>query len=418
MEKFFHKLFYGFLISALIISLGLFLSHQLTTTTGYWNTFGRVYFYFLIAYTWYIFLLLFIDDFKVRRYPAYDGSLISVIMPVFNEAPELLHHALQSLIAAQGNKEIIVVDDGSTNSSHYILRQFADKGLVLVHHFLVNKGKRHAIHYAVKHLIKGKMVVCVDSDTVVDRDALVRIVEPLSAPSIGASTGDVRLLNEHTNWLTRMVGAYYWVGLNIYKRAQSTLGIVVCCSGCLSAYRNNTLQKIIDEFVTQAFFNEPCTHSEDRHLTNLVLKQGYRVVYQDRAVSYTHTPDTLKGFLKQQQRWKRGYVRESIYTLSWAWRTRKILFFEIILWDLTLTFLSLGIRLASLIVFITQPLFFIRFILPGWLYFMSVRYVFVLFYAPQKILGLIYYTFLYEFVLYWQNIIALFTLKNKSWMTR
>lgn len=418
MEKVLHKLFYGLLVTALVISLGLFLSHQLATTTGYWNTFGRYYFYFLIAYTWYVFFLLFFDDFRIKQYPAYDGELITVIMPVFNEAPELLALSLRSIMEARGNMEIIIVDDGSTNATKDTLARLEGYANIRVHRFPANKGKRHALHYAVRHLVKGKFVVCVDSDTVVDRDALIRVVEPLIHPSVGASTGDVRLLNERTNWLTRMVGAYYWVGLNIYKRAQSALGIVVCCSGCLSAYRQETLLKIIDEFVAQEFFNEPCTHSEDRHLTNLVLKQGYRVVYQDRAVSYTHTPDTLTGFLKQQQRWKRGYVRESIYTLSWAWRTRKILFFEIILWDLTLTFLSLGIRIASLLLFITQPLFFIRFILPGWLYFMSVRYVFVLFYAPQKILGLIYYTFLYEFVLYWQNIIALFTLKNKSWITR
>ncbi len=36
--------------------------------------------------------------------------------------------------------------------------------------------------------------------------------------------------------LTRMVATYYWIGLNVYKQAQSVLGNVVCCSGCLAAW--------------------------------------------------------------------------------------------------------------------------------------------------------------------------------------
>jgi len=78
----------------------------------------------------------------------------------------------------------------------------------------------------------------------------------------------VLLLNERQNLLTRMVGTYYWVGLNIYKQAQSVIRSVVCCSGCLAAYRASLLREMIDEFAGQRFLGEPCTHSEDRHLTN------------------------------------------------------------------------------------------------------------------------------------------------------
>ena len=87
------------------------------------------------------------------------------------------------------------------------------------------------------------------------------------------------LLNERQNLLTRMVGTYYWVGLNIYKQAQSVIRSVVCCSGCLAAYRASLLREVIDEFAGQRFLGQSCTHSEDRHLTNLVLKRGYDVVY-------------------------------------------------------------------------------------------------------------------------------------------
>lgn len=418
MEKFLHKTIYSFLVLALFVSFFIFIRYQLSGATEHWHAFGRWYFYVLVAYTWYIFFLLFIDDMDTRQYPSYQGEKISVIMPCYNERPEMLAAALQSILVAEGNKEIIVIDDGSTIQLQHILQRYAASDNVKIIRFSKNKGKRHAIHYAVVHMVTGRYVVTVDSDTILDAHALVRIVEPLKNENIGAATGDVRLLNEGVNWLTKMVGAYYWVGLNIYKRAQSALGMVVCCSGCLSAYRTDIFKEIIDEFVNQRFFQEPCTHSEDRHLTNLVLKRGYHVVYQERAVSYTETPSTFIGFIKQQQRWKRGYIRESIYTLTYAWRSRKVLFLEIVLWDLTYIFITFGIRLAVLISVITNPIFFLTIIFPGWLYYLVVRYIFLLFYAPKKMAGLLYYTILYEFVLYWQNIYALFTLKNKSWITR
>jgi hyaluronan synthase len=246
----------------------------------------------------------------------------------------------------------------------------------------------------------------------------VRVVEPLKSPNIGASTGNVLLLNERQNLLTRMIGTYYWIGLNVYKQAQSVIRSVVCCSGCLAAYRADLLREVIDEFAAQRFLGESCTHSEDRHLTNLVLRRNYDVVYVAEAVSWTETPATVRGFLRQQRRWKRGYIRESIYTLSYAWRNKQLLFLQILLWDLTAPFLSFGLRIGLLITVIHAPLFVLTVIVPSWVVMALVRYVFVPLRARDKLFGLFLYMLFYESCLYWLNIWALFTVKNRSWVTR
>jgi hyaluronan synthase len=215
-----------------------------------------------------------------------------------------------------------------------------------------------------------------------------------------------------------MIATYYWVGLNIYKKAQSTYGNVVCCSGCIAAYRGSIIRGMIDEFVNQEFFGERCTHSEDRHLTNLVLKRNYKVVYVPESISWTYTPYTIMGFLKQQQRWKRGFIRESIYTLSYAWKSRKLLFFQILFWDLTAPFLTFGLRIAVLITAFLNPMYFLTFMLPAWIMFMLVRYIMLVLNDIKKVPGLFIYMFFYEIFLYWMNIYALFSVKNKSWITR
>src|SRR4029077_14225495 len=142
--------------------------------------------------------------------------------------------------------------------------------------------------YAVKELIDDdvEFVVTIDSDTALQPDALVRVVEPLKVEGIGASTGNVLLLNEEQNLLTRMVATYYWVGLNVYKQAQSVIRSVVCCSGCLAAYRATLLREIIGQLAGRRFPGDTWPHSEDRHLTNLVLREGYDVVYVEDAVSW------------------------------------------------------------------------------------------------------------------------------------
>ncbi|MGB2952022.1 MAG: glycosyltransferase [Gaiellaceae bacterium] len=410
---------YRALFVALAASAALFLS-QYAGSTRFWERFTYAYLVLLLVYTWYLFMLLLVNDVRPRRYPLYEEEKIAVIIPCFNESPDLVEHSIRTVLAAKGRKQIIVVDDGSTNGVRGYLAELAEATGIDVHFFPDNRGKRAALHHAVTKMLDHDVdfVVTIDSDTALEPDALIRVVEPLKSQKVGAATGNVLLLNEERNLLTRMIGSYYWVGLNVYKQAQSVIRSVVCCSGCLAAYRAPLLRKLIDEFASQRFLGEECTHSEDRHLTNLVLRHGFDVVYVEDAVSWTETPSTLRGFLRQQRRWKRGYIRESIYTLSYAWRNKRLLFLQILLWDLSAPFLSFGLRIALVMTAVRAPWLVLTTILPSWIMLMLIRYIFIPLRAREKLLGLFLYMIFYETCLYWLNVWALFTVKNKSWMTR
>ena len=411
-------LYFG-LIAITFGSMSLYLSRYFFDV-GLWDDFVTGYTLVLVTYTCYLFALLFVHDLRPRRYPSYAGGKIAVLIPVFNEEPDLVERSIRSVVEAEGEKQVIVIDDGSTNGVQSHLRTLADELGFALHEFTENAGKREALFYATKWLLDddAEYVVTIDSDTVLDPPALVRVVEPLLCAEIGASTGDVQLLNERQNLLTRMIGTYYWIGLNIYKQAQSVIRSVVCCSGCLAAYRASVLRAIIDDFAGQMFLGEKCTHSEDRHLTNLVLKAGYDVVYVPEAVSWTETPATVRDFVRQQRRWKRGYVRESLFTLTYAWKVKPLLWLQILFWDLSAPFLSLGLRLGIVAMAFQQPRLLLTVVLPSWIMLLIVRYIFVPLRATRKLPGLLLYMFFYELCLYWLNLWALFTVKNKSWVTR
>jgi hyaluronan synthase len=412
-----HLLCYWGLYALLALSIaGFALSFKYAT---FWEIYKRVYFVVLLAYVWYVFTLLFIGEFKRQKTYNYGGGSIAVLVPCYNEDEPLLIKCLASVWKCEGNKTIFLLDDGSVKGADKAkLYALCKRRGIDAKFFRNNRGKRHVLFDAVKALDRQyDYVVTIDSDTVLAKDALVKLVEGFTSPKVGAVTGNVFLLNEKQNWLTRMVGAYYWIGLDIFKQAQSTFGFVVCCSGCIAAYRGNVIADIIDEFAVQEFMGEKCTHSEDRYLTNLVLRDRHLVKYVPEAVSYTRTPHTIKGFLKQQQRWKRGYIRESTFTLTYAWRTRKLLFLESIMCELTIPFLAFGLMADLILTIVRYPAEFLT-ILPYWLLFMAVRYMPVIFRAPRKIPGMLIYAVFYDIFLYWQSIYALFTTKNKGWLTR
>jgi len=415
LQLFFYRMFFA----ALMLSLSLFLLRGLGFVGTTWKIYYHLYLLAALSYTWFNLLLLCWGDIIRRTYPAYDGEKIAVIIPCYNEKKDLFKRALLSVLQAEGNKRAIVIDDGSKPAVRRYLEKMAQEYDITLHSFRRNRGKRAALTFAIQYLLQDEpYIVLMDSDTVMDKSALVRIVEPLKDRRIGAAGGDIRLLNEAENTLTRMIASYYWSALHIHRRAESALGMVSCCSGALSAYRVDLIREKMDAFFGQKLFGEYCTHSEDRHLTNLVLKSGHQVVFVPAAIAHTHTPSTYRAFLRQQQRWRRGFIQESLFTLSYAWRVRPLLFFQVLFWELMVPFLSLGMVLTFTIVVLTHPVLTLTSLLPSWLILTLVRNMPAVFTARKRLPGLLFFSVYSNFVSYWQGLYALFTLRNRSWLTR
>ena len=171
---------YGALFVVAATSAVLFLSRY-GADARFWERFTFGYLLLLVAYTWYLFALLFVHDLKPRRYQTYFREKIAVIVPCYNEDPELVEKAIRSVVTARGLKQVIVIDDGSTNGVQERLRELAATLRITLHEFDANRGKREALHYATTRLLDDdvEFIVTIDSDTILDPDALVRVVEPL-----------------------------------------------------------------------------------------------------------------------------------------------------------------------------------------------------------------------------------------------
>ncbi len=105
----------------------------------------------------------------------------------------------------------------------------------------------------------------------------------------------------------------------MFKAAESVFNSVTCLSGPLSCYRRELIMKHLDPWLAQKFFGLPATFGDDRSLTNFLLPENW-VVYQHNAVCSTIVPSTFNQFLRQQMRWKRSWLRESLRGGKFMWR--------------------------------------------------------------------------------------------------
>ncbi|MDR3557327.1 MAG: glycosyltransferase [Syntrophobacteraceae bacterium] len=249
---------------------------------------------------------------------------ITIVIPAYNEGSQILptvRSVMNSNYPAE-KMQVISVDDGSTDDTwQWMLkaRQEYPARLKLVRQ-PKNSGKREALMAGFQHA-SSEVWVTIDSDSEVLPDTLVHLVSPFAVnPKVGAVAGNVRVLNRDEGAIPKMMEVFFTAGFDFIRAGQSVYGGVFCTPGALSAYRVSVIREHLNGWVKQAFLGTPATIGEDRALTNLVLKTGYRVVYQREAVVLTKVPIAFQGLRKMMLRWARSNVRESLVMVSFMFK--------------------------------------------------------------------------------------------------
>ena len=135
---------------------------------------------------------------------------LSVIVPVYNEAAtvaELIERVL-AVDLGEFEREIIVVDDGSTDRSQDVLERFAIQrpDVVKVYHHEENRGKGAAIRTAMEH-VTGDIVITQDADLEYDPQDYPRLLALFEDPEVQVVYGSRNLReNPRSSW------SFYWGG--------------------------------------------------------------------------------------------------------------------------------------------------------------------------------------------------------------
>ena len=252
---------------------------------------------------------------------------VSIIIPCFNEE-EWIEKTIQCAINQEyptDRLEVILVDDGSTDRSMERIRHIEERIINEIgpDRFKVveqprNMGKRHALA-AGALLSRFDLLVFVDSDSFLEPDAVRELVQPFRDPKMGAVSGRTEVQNKWTNALTKMQAVRYYVAFRFMKAAESVFDAVTCLSGPLACYRKSLVLKHLDAWLNQKFFGYPATFGDDRSMTNFILAE-MRTGYQDSAVCSTIVPSSMRTFIRQQMRWKRSWLRETLRAGAFMWK--------------------------------------------------------------------------------------------------
>lgn len=346
---------------------------------------------------------------------------VSIIVPAFNEEDGIVG-TIESCLAADYPAElleVIVVNDGSTDRTwERILAAKARWPQVYAVDLGRNHGKRAAMAEGMRRA-KGEILCFVDSDSYLAQDAVVAIVQPFADFRVGGVVGHAYVRNAATNWMTKMQQVRYYSAFRVIKSMESLLsGTVTCASGCCAAYRTSAVLPLLEDWEFQRFLGRPATFGDDRALTNRVLTR-WRVVYQDTARAETVVPDRLRTFFRQQLRWKKSWLRESIYVVRSFWRKNPV--------AALFTYASIAFPFMAPFVVLhaaARPLFGgtgsgLWFYLIG-TYAMALLYS--LYYAFKRQDGMWHHgmTFvaLYMAVLVFQTYWGIFTMRDTRWGTR
>lgn len=354
---------------------------------------------------------------------------ITIIIPCFNEE-KWIERTILSCINQDypiDKLEVIVVDDCSNDNSVRSIKETIDKLNNEAERFDTknrlkyfvqekNAGKREALARGVKEA-KHDLVVFVDSDSFLDPFAIRNLVQPFKDHKMGGVSGRTDVANTYTNILTKMQSVRYYIAFRIMKSAEAYFDAVTCLSGPLACYKKQIIIDNMDEWLNQKFLGQKATFGDDRAMTNFVLK-NHRTSYQDTAICSTIVPNTYNVFLKQQMRWKRSWLRESIIASKFIWKKEP--FMSLFFYMGVLVPIAAPIVVVYNLVYvpIVHRIFPTTFLMG--LLMMSLLMSFAQMFLRKSttwIFGMLF-CFYYEAVLLWQMPIAWVTFWKSTWGTR
>ncbi|MCX7781808.1 MAG: poly-beta-1,6-N-acetyl-D-glucosamine synthase [Negativicutes bacterium] len=234
-----------------------------------------------------------------RRLPVLkEYPFVSILIPAHNEEDSIENTVLAALASTYPEFEIIVVDDGSKDSTPQILARLAHtqprvRALIMKQ----NMGKPSALRYGLL-ACRGEIVVTIDADAYLDPNALRWMVSHfLTGPRVGAVTGNPRVRNRTTLLAKIQVGEYSSI-IGMIKRTQRILGKVLTVSGVIVAFRKRALLDV------GMWDHDMIT--DDINVTWKLEKQFWDIRYEPNALCWILVPETLRGLWKQRVRWAQG----------------------------------------------------------------------------------------------------------------
>lgn len=226
---------------------------------------------------------------------------VSIIVPVWNEEKTVSKtlNSLLELVYPVEKLNIVVVDDGSTDNTWHKLQEFSQiQNIKLLQK--ENGGKHTALNFALE-FIKSELVGCLDADSFVAKDALLKIVPYFDDKKMMAVTPSI-IVFEPKGILQLVQKAEYMFGIFL-RRIFAHLGAIYITPGPFSIFRRDVFTKIGGY--------KKAHNTEDMEIGMRMQKNGMKIGNAYNAFVYTSVPSTIPNLYKQRLRWVYGFIKNA-----------------------------------------------------------------------------------------------------------
>ena len=229
---------------------------------------------------------------------------ISIIVPAHNEAL-VIGETLEAILASdfpEGQLEVIVVNDGSTDNTAAIVSSLArtDSRIKLINipWEMGGRGKSAALNVALRQA-RFEVIGVFDADNQPEPQSVRSLAEQLVGnPRLGAVIGKFRAANKSENLLLRFLNieslSFQWI---------VQAGRWMLLQFCTLPGTNFLVWKSILERLNG--WDERAL-TEDAELTIRIYQAGYQIKFVPYAVTWEQEPNALKTWIRQRTRWVRG----------------------------------------------------------------------------------------------------------------
>lgn len=243
---------------------------------------------FLTAYAYggYLILIVILSVFGKKEPRKGENEVsVSLIISAYNEEKDIekkLRNTLE-LDYPKDKMEIIVASDASTDGTDEIVRRYAGKSKeipIILHRVEGRLGKTAAQNSAVR-ICRGDIIIFSDAASMYDRGAIRAIVKNYADPEVGAVSGMYKYINRK-GASVGFATILFWNLENFIKSRQTMIKTITGCCGCIYSVRKELYTELPPNIISDLV--EPLT----------ILKKGYRIAFEPKALAYEETTEKPK----------------------------------------------------------------------------------------------------------------------------
>lgn len=291
---------------------------------------------------------------------AYKRAYVNIVMPIYNETPEALWKAIESVKALDYELDKIHLylafdDDGCPDAFKHVMDKWSknieeaggvveveDVGLKVSVCRFPHGGKKSAQQGAYNFIksrhtseqLKDTLLFFIDSDIQLKSDALWQFVRHMEVKKKNCLTGMITCVtSEKPSFLSYYQDIEYVSGQILWRNMEDRFGATSCLPGAFTVLRWTSFDGIAEDYFSKTTYDDSFEYQrfylgEDRYLTHLLMeREPWKMGFCEAARCKTEAPDTLMGLLKQRRRWFLGHISNDTWMISSLklWKTYPVL---------------------------------------------------------------------------------------------